>query len=245
MGKVLIGNITGPKGDEGDGGDLDAVLGFGNTSDLDAILELDTGEKTSLTPAEILVEKTYPTMRVRTALGSETFEFIHEDLTDGVVTDTTIGQLTALGLSDDRHWSLPDEDGMLALEGSFSTFVRDTVSLTTASLAAGARHSGVIDMATGYEIIRVTVDLPARVRLYATTAARDADVSRAIGTDPDWTTDHGVYYDRQFPTASGRYATPPVPGFTDGTTVSVPILIDNLDTVARAITVTIIFLRTE
>jgi hypothetical protein len=243
MGKVLIGNITGPKGDEGDGGDLDAVLGFGNTSDLDAILELDSGEKTSLTPAEILVEKTYPTMRVRTALGSETIEFIHEDLLDGEVTDTTIGQLTALGLTDDRHWSLPDEDGTLALEGGGAA--RQTVTLTTASLASLARHSGVITLGKSYHLQRVTVDFPSRVRLFYSTANRDSDASRAIGVDPDPSSDHGLMYDRQFTAAYGRTAAPQVIGANDGSSDDVAILVDNLDTVARAITVTLVFRKLE
>lgn len=63
-----------------------------------------------------------------------------------------------------------------------SSAVRTTASVTTASLAAGATEQGTISMAKEGTLLVIQVSGSARVRLYSTAAARNADVSRSIGT---------------------------------------------------------------
>jgi uncharacterized protein DUF4082 len=70
---------------------------------------------------------------------------------------------------------------------------RQTATITTASLANNAQETGTVTLAKGYRLLRLTTDKAARVRLYSTTAKRDADLARAVGTDP--TGDHGVMFD--------------------------------------------------
>jgi hypothetical protein len=62
---------------------------------------------------------------------------------------------------------------------------RATATATTASLANGATDSaGTISLGTTYRLLSIQTSRPARVRLYTTVAARTADLSRAVGTDP-------------------------------------------------------------
>lgn len=71
------------------------------------------------------------------------------------------------------------------------------MSLVTASLPANGREKLSGGMAFyAANAYKITSNRPARVRFYTTTAKRDADASRAIGTDP--TGDHGVLLDVVF-----------------------------------------------
>lgn len=69
-----------------------------------------------------------------------------------------------------------------------STF-RDVKTHTTSVLTMGQRASSVLDVYPGWRAYRIVTNRPARVRLYATAAQRDADVNRPIGTKP--TGNHG------------------------------------------------------
>lgn len=122
---------------------------------------------------------------------------------------------------------------------------RSEAVFSTASLAAGARQTGTVALAASYTVLMVEVSTAARVRLYATVADRTADLTRPRGTDPDDSVDHGVMFDLALGSAGSRISTPPAPGVLNELPPGVPITIDNLDSVSRAITVTITFLRTE
>lgn len=117
---------------------------------------------------------------------------------------------------------------------------RTTATIVTASLAAGARESGTIQLARGYRVLKVATSATARVRLYGTVAQRDADVARAIGTAP--AVGSGVMLD--YPSAS---LSPVVDGFDDKTTPDgvIPYTVDNTGAVTNPITVTLTYLRTE
>ncbi len=78
--------------------------------------------------------------------------------------------------------------GIILPKGS-TNFPRKTVTYTTAALADGSGESGTVIMAKGYKVLRVETDRACRVRLYTTTAKRDADVSRLATDDP--LGDHG------------------------------------------------------
>lgn len=120
------------------------------------------------------------------------------------------------------------------------------VKTTAASLADGATEVGTIAMATGYRVSKIQTDVPARVRLYATAAQRDADVSRAIGTDP--TGDHGLLL--EYVTTASQLTgtlTPVVDGYSLESTPStgIPITITNLSGAAGSVTTTLTYQRTE
>lgn len=126
------------------------------------------------------------------------------------------------------------------------TYTRTTASKTTASLVNAARESGTVTLtgAAAYRVFRVAADRACRVRLYTTTAARDADVARAVGTDP--TGDHGVVLDIVFPALVLSYDTSPVvDGWLPGTAGTVPITIDNLSGATSTVAVTLTYVRTE
>lgn len=69
---------------------------------------------------------------------------------------------------------------------------RQDTMYATASLNTGADEIGTVLLARGWRMIAVATDRPARVRLYATAAQRDADRGRDVAADPDPATDHGV-----------------------------------------------------
>jgi hypothetical protein len=121
---------------------------------------------------------------------------------------------------------------------------RGTVAKTTASLAAGASESGTIDLGKSYRLMTISTSAPARVRLYTTTAKRDADAARALGTDP--TGDHGLML--EFVSTAGLLAadlSPTVDGFTVGGSTAAPYTITNTGTGAAAIAASFGWIRTE
>jgi hypothetical protein len=123
---------------------------------------------------------------------------------------------------------------------------REDVSKTTASLADQASETGVITMATGYRISKIVTSVPARVRLYATAAKRDADATRAIGDDP--TGDHGLML--EYITATGLLSaalSPMVDGYSLEATPSedIPYTITNLSGGNSPVTVTLTWQKTE
>ncbi len=72
-----------------------------------------------------------------------------------------------------------------ASDGSVQATGRQLVAATSASLANAAHQEAVVAaMGKSYLLFAVHTDRAARVRLYATTALRDADAGRAVGVDP-------------------------------------------------------------
>ena len=67
-----------------------------------------------------------------------------------------------------------------------ATGTREIITLTSASLGNGQSEKGVFSLATSFEILRVELSGTARVRLYNTEAARDADFGRSIYAAPTW-----------------------------------------------------------
>jgi hypothetical protein len=120
---------------------------------------------------------------------------------------------------------------------------RDTAVYTTASIANLASESGTVTLATGYRLYRVSTDVPARVRLYTDNTKRDADVSRAIGTDPAG--DHGVILD--FVTTSTVLAadlSPLVDGFV-ASGADAGITVQNRSGSTGTVEVTFTYVRSE
>lgn len=130
--------------------------------------------------------------------------------------------------------------------GEPGTQTRQTVVFTTNSLAASARQMGMIEMASGYLLLGIETSGPARVRLYASSAQRNADASRGRGTDPLASQDHGLIFDYAIEEAEGaeRTLSPMIVGATKEGAL-VPITIDNIRQSSQIIDVSLTFLRTE
>lgn len=122
--------------------------------------------------------------------------------------------------------------------------VRSSVTYTTASLAAGATETGSFTVPKAYSILRLVNTYPAWVRVYLSSAQRDADLARASNVDP--TGDHGCILETI--TTAGMLTldlSPVAVGAspTDGTVAY--ITVTNLDTVALAVATTLSLLSME
>ncbi|HLS00920.1 MAG TPA: hypothetical protein VK054_02920, partial [Beutenbergiaceae bacterium] len=70
---------------------------------------------------------------------------------------------------------------------------RQTAVLTTSSLPSKGRETGTLELAAAYRILRISIDKPARVRFYTSTAKRTQDVDRPVGEKP--TGDNGRLFE--------------------------------------------------
>ncbi len=121
---------------------------------------------------------------------------------------------------------------------------RTAVSVTTALLAAGANEVGFLTFTPSFALLRITCTSPARVRLYRTTAQRDADVSRIVTIDPIG--NHGL--EAEVLTVPLNLVIDMAPAAIGGGVSSSPTVyytITNTDLVAQTITVTFDILPLE
>lgn len=145
----------------------------------------------------------------------------------------------------DGRLSKYDHDGTLTSVNAERRITR----IVTDELAAGEGAELGVELSRSYTLLRLEVrdatdtgapaqDCPCRIRVYTRTERRTADASRPLTQDPSL--DHGVVLEAIFgPPITELDLSPIASGFladTDGSTV--PIRIDNLDGVARAIAVT-------
>ena len=127
-----------------------------------------------------------------------------------------------------------------------SGYTRTTVTYTTASLGASAQETGVVPLAPAYRMLRVVATRPCRLRLYATLAQRTADLGRSRTTSVNPLTDHGLILDLALQAGVlTRTLSPLADGVNLETGSNVALTIDNLDTVAGTVAVTLTYLRTE
>jgi hypothetical protein len=97
---------------------------------------------------------------------------------------------------------------------------RDTVQVTTASLAVDATENGTIALGKSGFILNAVADRAAWVRLYGTAAERTADAARDIADDP--TNDAPVLAEFLFDASHLTIPTAPLIGYTnrDGSPVT-------------------------
>lgn len=119
--------------------------------------------------------------------------------------------------------------------------IREDVTFSAAALANNATTSNTVNIASRYQLLQITTSHPCRVRLYTSTAKRDADLTRSIGTDP--TGNHGLMFEF-ISTANLLSAdlSPLVDGFAD--TAAIPYSITNLSGATQTITVTLNHVKT-
>ena len=82
--------------------------------------------------------------------------------------------------------------GPMGPQGPAATITTDTLTYTTASIEAGAIENNAVALGKTTLLSRIVTTQPARIRLYATSALRDADVARPIGTLPSG--NHGLLF---------------------------------------------------
>lgn len=122
---------------------------------------------------------------------------------------------------------------------------RTDVVLATAVLADGSSESGSVSMAKSFLLLKITSDRAAWVRLYKNQAARTADQTRGIATDP--TPGSGVICDLLFSGAETIDLAPiPLGGNTElAPTISIPYTVTNKSGGAAAVTLTLTYVRLE
>ena len=124
---------------------------------------------------------------------------------------------------------------------------RTTKNATITSLAAGASGNLSITAFKAYNLLKITINHPAWVRLYVNAASRTSDASRAEGTDP--LPGSGVIAEVLTTTAGAStfLMSPAVFGWNnDGTpATTVYAKVTNKDSSSRAITVTLTLIEAE
>lgn len=120
-------------------------------------------------------------------------------------------------------------------------FTREDVTFSAAALANNANTVNTVNIASRYQLLHIATNHPCRVRLYRSSAQRDADISRAIGTDP--TGDHGLML--EFVSTSELLSadlSPLVDGFSNSPAIAYSIT--NLSGATQTITVTLNHVKT-
>lgn len=130
--------------------------------------------------------------------------------------------------------------------GSSSVGSRQTVAYVSGSLDEGATETGLVALGPSYRILKVQLNRQGRVRLYDTVAHRDADEARPKSVPISATADHGMMMEVALQTgALTRTMTPLVDGVNFEIGGSVPITVENLDSSAGSVEVTLTFIKTE
>lgn len=130
--------------------------------------------------------------------------------------------------------------------GSGGGIGRTEATYSTPSLDADESMVGVWNIAKSFRIMRVATSSPARLRLYATTEQRDADADRDVGTDPEG--NHGLYLELVTTPELLLFDLTPqvdVSNMSDTVSTSIPYILTNTDSEARAIDTNFTYLKTE
>ena len=128
---------------------------------------------------------------------------------------------------------------------TYTAPVRETVTVTTTSIATNASWTGTVALSKAYRLYAINTSQACRTLLYTTPAAQSADSSRPIGTDP--VDGSGVMF--EFVSASillSANLSPLVDGYSGEApaVADIPITITNLSSTGT-VTVTFTFIKTE
>ena len=108
--------------------------------------------------------------------------------------------------------------------GSGTAITTSSTSFTSSSIVSSSVLSTTIPIGKTFILSRLTTNIPARIRLYADTATRDADVGRAVGTTP--TGNHGLIFEIVTSSILDYYISPAVTAYVSSS--NVPVNITNL-----------------
>jgi hypothetical protein len=126
---------------------------------------------------------------------------------------------------------------------------RQTVSVSTTSLANGASYNANVNVANSYALYSITVSAGAWVTVYSSNVARTNDASRAMGTDP--TAGTGVLAEIIESSAGSnavtQLLTPPAICFSSESPPNhnAPLKITNISGSTATISVTLTYLQME
>ena len=148
-----------------------------------------------------------------------------------------------------RGWSGDVETSIHALEAEpdpvIPSIARTTATHITTMLPHGGMELATITMSLSFDVFEVSVDIPARVRLYKTAAQRDADAARPAGTLPTETSaEHGCFLEALFTTAGTFSVTTGGRGFLPSGNM-VPIAVTNHSGALGMVVVTLTYLPLE
>lgn len=105
---------------------------------------------------------------------------------------------------------------------------------TTAELADQTSETGLLTALHPFIVNGISTTVPARIRVYKSTAQRDADLNRAIGTDPSG--DHGLLLEAV--TTAGQLSWQVSPGvYVPVAVPQVPVTVTNLSGGSTAVVV--------
>lgn len=142
-----------------------------------------------------------------------------------------------------RDYSIPSTKFAV---GALLEDARVEAVFTSTTLDPQAEEQGTIILGTGFRLIDIEVSGPARVRLYATVSHQTADAPRILGSTPR--KDHGLIF--EFVSAADcltAVLSPAPHGYSMETLTDTdcPISVQNLDTIAATVVVTLTNIITE
>jgi hypothetical protein len=129
--------------------------------------------------------------------------------------------------------------------GGLGLTSRKTVSTTTSVLSPGSTATTFIVGEKGYILYKITASTSSWIRLYSSNAARSADSTRSINTDP--LPSSGVIAEFITTSTAPILVSPGVFGFNDETspTTSIPISVTNQSNSTVAVTVSLVIVQLE
>lgn len=162
-----------------------------------------------------------------------------DNLTDVTITNPTDGQVLKYDAGNNRWVNAADSTG------TGSAVSRNTASAIASSLAAGATGNVTITGYKGYVLYKIQTSAAAWVRIYADTASRTADASRAEGADPNPSA--GVIAEVITTGAQTILLTPGVIGFNNETVPNsnIQVAVTNKSGATTSITVTLTLVALE
>lgn len=210
---------------------------------------------------------------IKGGLVTSAVEFTPEDATSTYMTDWNLGDLVKVVINEDVELiAIIDSVGIIlnnegitikasvnksnrksgvsaaisnietTNEGSGYKRVRQLYSMP--SLASGETYKGTLSIASGWRLLRVEASDPCRLRLYATTAGRDADEIRPENVYPNEAS--GLLFDFVFADfLLDAKMNPTVDGFTQDGSANVPFTIENRKLSTTSLDLYLTFLRTE
>ena len=193
----------------------------------------------------------------------ETYLIIEiEDLATAIKEGGSGGSTTLAGLTDVNIASTPADNQALSYDTASAKWIPQTISGggsgdtlptrspksgSTSTLASGASTDLDISGHKAYHLLKIQVSYPSWVVIYTSDAARQADDSRAEGTDP--LPGSGVIAEVSTTTANGAtfIMSPGVFGWSDESTPSttIPLKVKNKDSQARSINVELTVIQAE
>ena len=182
---------------------------------------------------------TFPNSTVQTTAWTGTVAYSNVTGTPTTATNSTLGTIkigSGIAITPDGTASVTTGSGLSS---------RVTASITTVSLAPGAKTTATIVGFKSYALLSIESSTGSWVTVYSSTATKTADWNRSITVDP--TPGSGVVAEAISTQLGKVLFTPAVMGFSSEATptTDIPVKIYNNTTVTAAITVTLTLLKLE